>query len=85
MMMAQAVFALRSTGCLLPPDPTSSSAQGTAMVGGAWGGVVIRWGVGYAFHGYCFGYCVYVLAVKPIFITARLALHDQFPSLKDSH
>jgi len=54
------------------------------MLGGAWGGVFIRWGVGYAFHGFCFGYCVYVLSVKPAFITTRLALHDAFPSLKDS-
>eukprot|EP00414_Alexandrium_minutum_P011992 CAMPEP_0113827914 /NCGR_PEP_ID=MMETSP0328-20130328/5010_1 /TAXON_ID=39455 /ORGANISM="Alexandrium minutum" /LENGTH=78 /DNA_ID=CAMNT_0000795913 /DNA_START=25 /DNA_END=262 /DNA_ORIENTATION=+ /assembly_acc=CAM_ASM_000350 len=52
------------------------------MVGGAWGGVLIRWGLGYAVHGYCFGYCVYVLAVKPMFIQTRLAVLDKFPSLK---
>eukprot|EP00414_Alexandrium_minutum_P009515 CAMPEP_0113822710 /NCGR_PEP_ID=MMETSP0328-20130328/2379_1 /TAXON_ID=39455 /ORGANISM="Alexandrium minutum" /LENGTH=56 /DNA_ID=CAMNT_0000790651 /DNA_START=103 /DNA_END=273 /DNA_ORIENTATION=+ /assembly_acc=CAM_ASM_000350 len=52
------------------------------MVGGAWGGVLIRWGLGYAVHGYCFGYCVYVLAVKPSFISTRLAILDKFPRLK---
>ena len=39
------------------------SADTMPSVGGAWGGVVVRWGIGYAFHAYCFGYCVYALVL----------------------
>jgi len=53
------------------------------MVGGAWGKVFIRWGVGYIFHGYCFGYCMYVLAVKPMAISSKLAIQDKFPNAFD--
>ncbi|CAE7225194.1 unnamed protein product [Symbiodinium pilosum] len=49
--------------------------------GGGFGGTVVRYGLS-LIHGYCFGYCVYVLAVKPTFIQTRLAVLDMFPSLK---
>jgi hypothetical protein len=51
------------------------------MVGGAWGGIFIRWGVGYVFHGYCFGYCTYVLAFKPLFLKYRLMIKQKYPAL----
>eukprot|EP00913_Durusdinium_trenchii_P011382 g10693.t1 len=49
--------------------------------GGGFGGTALRYGLN-LIHGYCFGYCVYVLAVKPSFILTRLAIYDRFPSLK---
>jgi len=49
------------------------------MVGGAWGGVVVRWGLGYAFHGYCFGYCIYVLGVEPWMVARGNDLKENFP------
>eukprot|EP00439_Symbiodinium_sp_Y106_P050624 s746_g6.t1 len=38
--------------------------------GGGFGGTAMRWALS-AIHGYCFGYCIYVLAVKPTFIQTR--------------
>ena len=35
---------------------------------GGFGGTFMRYALS-MIHGYCFGYCVYVLAVKPAFIT----------------
>eukprot|EP00434_Breviolum_minutum_P045211 symbB.v1.2.040477.t1/scaffold7268.1/size12224/2 len=49
--------------------------------GGGFGGTFMRYALN-AIHGYCFGYCVYVLAVVPTFTTTRLAVLDRFPSLK---
>eukprot|EP00438_Fugacium_kawagutii_P021794 Skav213866 [mRNA] locus=scaffold728:24534:30199:+ [translate_table: standard] len=51
--------------------------------GGGFGGTFMRYALS-AIHGYCFGYCVYVLAVQPSFIATRLAIYDRFPSLKPS-
>ncbi|CAJ1432272.1 unnamed protein product [Effrenium voratum] len=50
--------------------------------GGGFGGTAMRYVLSVV-HGYCFGYCVYVLAVKPMFISTRLAVLDRFPSLKE--
>ena len=36
--------------------------------GGGFGGTAMRYALGWI-HGYCFGYCVYVLAVKPLYIS----------------
>lgn len=49
--------------------------------GGGFGGTAMRYALS-VIHGYCFGYCVYVLAVKPTFIQTRLAVLDRLPSLK---
>merc|ERR1719502_2300189 len=53
-----------------------------AMIGGAWGGVVVRWGVGYVFHGFCLGYCTYVLAVKPSAIAMKNYVNEKFPEVQ---
>merc|ERR1712187_682189 len=96
--MAQAILAQgsgsRSAACVLRlfgfptrartwerANPLLSSGK---MIGGAWGGVFVRWGVGYAFHGYCFGYCTYVLVCRPLMIETKNYLDEKFPSLMKS-
>ncbi|CAE8600426.1 unnamed protein product [Polarella glacialis] len=51
--------------------------------GGGFGGTAVAWFLS-GLHGYCFGYCFYVLAVNPTFISTRLAIFEKFPGLKDS-
>lgn len=40
-------------------SPCHMSVATMPSVGGHWGGPFVRWTIGYAFHAYCFGYCVY--------------------------
>jgi len=48
---------------------------------GGWGKTAFR-GFGWGFHGFCFGYVVYVLAYKPAYIATRNKLYETFPNLK---